>query len=119
MVTMIINGAQITTSADSDLLSFLRNDMGIKSVKDGCNEGACGTCKVLIDGVSKNACTQKIQNLDGKIITTVDGFTQYEKDVYVHCFTNAGQSNVDSAYPAWSSVLKDYWIKILTQMKMK
>ena len=81
MVTLIVNGETINTSADSDLLSFLRNDLGIKSVKDGCSEGACGTCKVLIDGAARNACTQKVQKLDGKTITTVDGFSQYEKDV--------------------------------------
>ena len=90
MVTLYINGEEISTSADCDLLTFLRRDMGIKSVKDGCNEGACGTCKVLIDGAAKNACMQKMQKLEGKSILTVDGFSQYEKDVYVHCFTKAG-----------------------------
>lgn len=90
MVTLVVNGAQIQTDIDSDLLSFLRKDMGIKSVKDGCSEGACGTCKVLIDGIAKNACTQKVQKLDGKSIMTVDGFSQYEKDVYSYCFANAG-----------------------------
>mgnify|MGYP001462718426 CR=1 FL=1 len=72
MVTIIINGNAIRTDVEGDLLSFLRNDMGLKSVKDGCNEGACGACKVLIDGTAKNSCSQKVEKQDGKSITTVE-----------------------------------------------
>ena len=90
MVTIIINGNTIQTDIKGDLLSFLRNDMGLKSVKDGCNEGACGACKVIVDGVAKNACTQKVEKLDGKNVITVEGLTDREKEVYAYCFTSAG-----------------------------
>ncbi len=90
MVTFEINGTLIRTDADKNLLSFLRDDMKIKSVKDGCSEGACGTCSVLIDGVSKRACTQSVQKLDGRRIVTVEGLTDYEKQVYAYCFAKAG-----------------------------
>lgn len=90
MVTFELNGRVIQTDADKDLLSFLRKDMGIKSAKDGCSEGACGTCSVLIDGVSRRACTQSVKKLDGKRVTTVEGLSDYEKQVYAYCFAHAG-----------------------------
>jgi len=64
--------------------------MGIKSVKDGCSEGACGTCSVLVDGVSRRACTLNLQKLEGKEIVTVEGFSEYEKQVYAYCFARTG-----------------------------
>lgn len=90
MVTFELNGRVIQTDADKDLLSFLRKDMGIKSAKDGCSEGACGTCSVLIDGVSRRACTQSVKKLDGKRIVTLEGLSDYEKQVYAYCFAHAG-----------------------------
>jgi selenium-dependent xanthine dehydrogenase len=90
MVTFEINGKLVQTDADKNLLNFLRKDMGIKSAKDGCSEGACGTCSVLIDGISRRACTQSVQKLDGKRVTTVEGLSDYEKQVYAYCFAKAG-----------------------------
>lgn len=90
MVTFELNGQLIQTDVEKNLLSFLRKDMGIKSVKDGCSEGACGTCSVLIDGVSRRACTQSVQKLDGKRVVTVEGLSDYEKQVYAFCFAKAG-----------------------------
>ncbi len=90
MVTFELNGRVIQTDADKNLLSFLRKDMGIKSAKDGCSEGACGTCSVLIDGVSRRACTQSVKKLDGKRVTTLEGLSDYEKQVYAYCFASAG-----------------------------
>ncbi len=90
MVTFEINGTLIQTDAEKNLLSFLRDDLRIKSVKDGCSEGACGTCSVLVDGVSRRACTQSVQKLDGKRVVTVEGFSDYEKQVYAYCFAKAG-----------------------------
>jgi selenium-dependent xanthine dehydrogenase len=90
LVTFELNGKVIQTDSGKKLLDFLRKDMGIKSVKDGCSEGACGTCSVLIDGVSRRACTQSVQKLDGKSILTVEGLSEYEKQVYAYCFAKAG-----------------------------
>lgn len=72
------------------LLDVLRNDCGCKSVKDGCSEGACGTCTVLVDGKATKACVQKMLRMEGKHILTVEGLSQREKDVYVYAFGEAG-----------------------------
>ncbi len=90
MVTFELNGKLVQTDVDKSLLSFLRKDLGLKSVKDGCSEGACGTCSVLVDGVSRRACTQSVSKLDGKRVVTVEGLSDYEKQVYAYCFAQAG-----------------------------
>ena len=59
-------------------------------MKDGCSEGACGTCTVLVDGKATKACVQKMGRMEGKHILTVEGFSQREKDVYVYAFGQAG-----------------------------
>jgi len=90
MVRFWVNDKEIKTDKEKSLLNFLRDDLHITSVKDGCSTGACGTCSVLIDGVSKRSCTQKVQKLEDKHILTVEGLTQREKDVYAHGFGVAG-----------------------------
>ena len=72
------------------LMDFLRNDCHLKSVKDGCSEGACGTCTVLIEGKAVKACTRKLSALDGKSIITVEGLSEREKEVYTYAFGEAG-----------------------------
>ena len=90
MVEFWVNGKPISTDKQKNLLDFLRDDLHITSVKDGCSSGACGTCSVLVDGVSRRACTQKLEKLAGKHILTVEGLTDREKAVYSHCFAICG-----------------------------
>ncbi len=90
MTQFWLNENLIETSFDKTLLRFLRDDMHIKSVKDGCSEGVCGTCSVLVDGVSRRSCILKLNKLSGKHITTIEGLSDYEKQVYVYCFSKAG-----------------------------
>ncbi len=90
MVEFWVNGQSVRTDKQKDLLNFLRDDLHITSVKDGCSSGACGTCSVLVDGVSRRACTQKLERLEGKHILTVEGLSDREKAVYGHCFAICG-----------------------------
>ncbi len=59
-------------------------------MKDGCSEGACGTCTVLIDGRPTRACIPQTDKLEGKSILTVEGLTDFEKRVYTYAFGQAG-----------------------------
>lgn len=90
MFSLNINGNTYTTNHDKKLLTYLRDDLLLTAAKDGCSEGACGTCTVLIDGKKVKACIPKISTLEGKQILTVEGLSQREKDVYAHCFAEAG-----------------------------
>lgn len=90
MVSFKVNGNTVTVDGDRKLIDVLRNDLGLKSVKDGCGEGACGTCTVLIDGKTVKACVQKAGKMEGKSIVTVEGLSPREKEVYVYAFGEAG-----------------------------
>lgn len=90
MYTLNINGATYEAPHDKKLLRFLRDDLHLTATKDGCSEGACGTCTVLIDGKKVKACVPKISTLEGKKILTVEGIPEEEMKIYQHCFAEAG-----------------------------
>lgn len=90
MFELKVNGKNEAAQSDKSLLSFLRDDLRLTSAKDGCSEGACGTCTVLVDGKKTKACIPNISKLVGKQITTVEGLSEREKEIYVHCFSEAG-----------------------------
>lgn len=56
------------------LLDFLRNEFHALSVKEGCGEGSCGACTVLMDKRPIDSCLCPVANIDGKEIITLDGF---------------------------------------------
>ena len=72
MYTLIINGKIVQLQENRRLLDVLRYDCELKSVKDGCSEGVCGSCTVLVDGKPVLACTQRIAKFCGKSILTVE-----------------------------------------------
>lgn len=85
-----INGIEYEIKEDKTLLSFLRDDLRLTGTKDGCSEGACGTCTVIIDGKAQKACVFKLSRLEGKSITTIEGLSEREKQVYSYAFAKAG-----------------------------
>ncbi|WP_294553609.1 selenium-dependent xanthine dehydrogenase [uncultured Pseudoflavonifractor sp.] len=90
MYTFIVNGKTVSTARDERLLTFLREELGLTSVKNGCSEGACGTCMILIDGKATKACVQKTSKMEGREVITCEGLTDREKDVYAYAFTHCG-----------------------------
>ena len=85
-----VNGQDYPYEVDMPLMDFLRDKLNITSVKNGCKEGACGTCTVIIDGKTTRACVQKLSKLEGKKILTIEGFTERERDVFSYAFAAAG-----------------------------
>ena len=85
-----INNTNYETYEDKSLLRFLRDDLHITSVKDGCSQGACGTCTVIVSEKRSAACTQRLSKLKGKEILTIEGLSQKEKDVFVYAFEKVG-----------------------------
>lgn len=90
MYTLNINGQKVTTEKDKRLLYFLRDDLHLTAAKDGCSEGACGTCTIIVDGKKVKACVQPLSKFEGKKIVTVEGLSPREKEVYVYAFGEAG-----------------------------
>ena len=90
MTTLKVNGQIFQCNEAKPLIRFLRDDLHLTSVKDGCSEGACGTCTVLIDGKPMKCCVQPIAKMEGKEIITVEGLSDREKEVYSYAFAACG-----------------------------
>lgn len=90
MFTFQVNGKSVSTEKEEKLIYFLREDLGLTSVKNGCSEGACGTCIILIDGKATKACVWKTSGMEGRSVLTCEGLTEREKDVYAYAFTKCG-----------------------------
>ncbi len=57
------------------LLDVLRNDLKLTGAKEGCGEGECGSCSVLLDGMLVNSCLVPVAQVSGASITTIEGFS--------------------------------------------
>lgn len=90
MATFFVNGVSHTVEQNEKLLPYLRDTLHLTSVKNGCAEGACGTCTVIIDGKNVKACVQQTDRLGGKHIVTCEGLTAREREVYAYAFTTVG-----------------------------
>lgn len=88
--TFTVNGKRVSTSKQTSMLRFLRDELHLHSVKDGCSEGACGACMILVDGKPTRACVLKTQRAVGKEIVTVEGLTDHEKEAFVYAFGVSG-----------------------------
>ncbi len=73
-----VNGGERTVQADENtpLLYVLRNDLGLKGTRFGCGAGQCGSCHVLMDGVSVPACDTPLWAAQGKTLVTVEALAQ-------------------------------------------
>ena len=101
MFTFTVNGQTISTEKDEKLLVFLRETLGLTSVKNGCAEGACGTCTILIDGKATKACVFKTSKCTGKHIITCEGLSDRERPYMPMPIPTVVRSNAGSARPGW------------------
>ncbi|WP_315078480.1 selenium-dependent xanthine dehydrogenase [uncultured Clostridium sp.] len=90
MFKFILNGQEKSVDENKKFLKYLRDDCNITSVKNGCSEGACGTCMIIVDGKAVKACILTTEKVNGKKITTIEGFTERERDIFSYAFTEAG-----------------------------
>ena len=90
MATFTVNGQSVTVEKNQKLMRYLRDTLRLTSVKDGCSEGACGTCTIIIDGKAVKCCVQQTDRLEGKTILTVEGLSDFEKEAYTYAFGEAG-----------------------------
>ncbi len=74
-VSFMLNGKDIEVEAPDNraLLDLLRDDLGVKSVKKGCENGECGACTVLLDGAPVTSCLVLAPQIEGRTVTTIDG----------------------------------------------
>jgi carbon-monoxide dehydrogenase small subunit len=76
-ITLTLNGLsrEVDLPPLVRLLDALRGPLGLPGTKEGCGEGECGSCTVLLDGAPVNACLVSIGQCEGRAVTTVEGLS--------------------------------------------
>ena len=88
-----VNGAPVEVEASGSrrLLDVLREDLALTGTKEGCGEGECGACSVLLDGAVVDACLVPVSQADGASVRTVEGLaTDDGLDVLQSAFLETG-----------------------------
>jgi carbon-monoxide dehydrogenase small subunit len=79
LLNMTVNGNEIDVAVtpNTTLLEVLRDDLGFTGVKEGCSEGVCGACTVLMDGAPIRSCLTLALEAEGASITTIEGLASH------------------------------------------
>ena len=77
-IELTVNGEArtITASPWKRLLDVLRDELRLTGTKEGCGEGECGACSVLLDGTPVNSCLVAIGQCGGRAVTTIEGLAE-------------------------------------------
>ena len=93
MICVNINNAEYLFDCDPTerLVDILRKKLNFTGVKEGCGEGECGACSVIIDGRLSNSCLVAIGSVDGSCVTTIEGLRNTKRfEVLDKAFADAG-----------------------------
>ncbi len=91
-ISLTVNGKKYLLSPHpfSRLLDVLREDLKLTGTKEGCGEGECGACSVMLDGKLVNSCLVPVLQADGKQILTVEGLAKKYLTPIQESFLNCG-----------------------------
>ena len=91
-VDFVLNGVPVSVRADHPhLLAALREELDVTSPKDGCSpSGQCGCCTVMVDGKAIVSCTQSVEKVAGKQVTTLEGVATDERQRFADAFAACG-----------------------------
>ncbi len=101
-ITFTLNGKPMTIALDPSLrlLDVLREHLHLTGTKEGCGEGECGACSVLLNGRVVNSCCLPLANVNGQEVVTIEGFSQTERyRVLKEAFHDEGGSQCGMCTP--------------------
>jgi carbon-monoxide dehydrogenase small subunit len=80
-IQFVLNGRPTTVTVPvlTSTLSMIRDQLKLTGTKRGCDEGECGACTILVDGMSVNACLMFAVDCDGRELITIEGIRGKEK----------------------------------------
>ena len=83
-INFILNGKKVNIEADPEirLLDLLRNEFGLKGTKEGCGEGECGACTIILDGKAVNSCLIFAGQINGSKIDTIEGLSKENGEIH-------------------------------------
>ena len=91
------------------LLDALREDMGLTGTKEGCGEGECGACSVIVNGQVVDSCLVPVCQVDGADVKTVEGLAQTEQlDALQQAFLTTGGAQCGICTPGMLMVARAY-----------
>lgn len=81
MIGFTLNGRAVSTGLPplTRLIDVLRDELGDVSIKEGCGEGECGACSVLLDGYLVNSCILPVGRVEGSSVVTMAGYAGSER----------------------------------------
>ena len=88
-LNFLVNGDPVSLDTDPQrrLLDILREDLGLTGTKEGCSEGECGACTVLMDGEAVHSCLTLAAQLNGRHVETIEGLEKSgELDILQRAF---------------------------------
>jgi aerobic-type carbon monoxide dehydrogenase small subunit (CoxS/CutS family) len=99
-VPFVLNGEQVSVEDGISLLDAVRDELGCRSVKDGCSpQGQCGCCTVWVDGAPRVACVTPIRRIRGRAVTTLEGVAPGQRDRWADAFVARGASQCGFCTP--------------------
>lgn len=99
-VSFVLNGGEVSVADGISLLDALREELGCRSVKDGCSpQGQCGCCTVWVDGAPRVSCVTPVRRIAGRQVTTLEGVDEARRDRWAAAFVAHGASQCGFCTP--------------------
>lgn len=99
-VEFVLDGRPVTVSGRGTLLAALRDELGVRSAKDGCApQGQCGCCTVWVDGEPRVSCVTPIARVAGRSITTIEGLDAVVREEWAQALCDSGGSQCGFCTP--------------------